>query len=230
MSRTSLSTARKIKKSTCSNDFSTVDVENFEPPQQSSTPAKTNSRKSKRILKDNTSLNISVINKQDQDKKVDIETDDQRWKSLLLPVIEENYEYDRVPELFCSDPEDDKAEDFSKTENKTITVINDSDDKWTTFSDVSADKSGPNATDILAEIDADVQVRFEKPSRRSYPGRKRSNISLFEDEEKEEVEVKVTKKDKKSKQKKKIDPQEEAFIQSINDHFNDVESFSLIVE
>lgn len=230
MSRTSVSIAQKMKNSTCPNDFSIVDAENFEPPQQSSTPAKTNSRKSKRILKDNTNLNISVIGKQDQDKKVDVETDDQQYKSLLPSVIEENYEYDRVPELFCSDPEDDKIEDFSKFENKTVTVINDSDDKWTTFSDVSEDKSAPNATDILAEIDADVQVRFEKPSRRSYPGRKRSNISLFEDKEEEEVEVKVPKKDKKSKQKKKINPQEEAFIQSINDHFNDVESFSLIVE
>lgn len=229
MSRTS---SRKIKKSTCHNDFSIVDTENFEPPQQSSTPAKTNSRKSKSALRDNTSLNISIINKTNQDKKVDIETDDQHYKHILPPVIEENFKHNRVPELFCSDPEDDEAEeDVSKIKNNTVSVINDSDDKWTTFSDVSENKSSLNATDILAEIDADVQVRFKKQPRRSYPGRKRSNKSMFEDENEEEVvEVKVTKKEKKSKQQKKIDPQEEAFIQSINDHFNDVESFSLIVE
>lgn len=220
------------KKSTCLNDFSIEDAENFEPPQQSSTPAKIKTRNSVRILKDNNSLNISIIKNQNKTTNLDLKFE-QPYKSIL-PVIEESYKYNRVPELFCSDPEEeieDVEEEETTKNEKSVTMINDSDDKWTTFSDVSEDKSGTNVSDLLAEIDADIQVRFEKPPRRSYPGRKRNNKSLFEDEkEKEEVEFKVAKKDKKSKQKKKANPQEEAFIQSINEHFNDVETFSLIVE
>lgn len=226
MSRTTkknTSMARK-KKTTFLNEFSIADAENFEPPQQSSTPSKNNIRKSKRILKDNNSLNISIINKQYQITKEDENVDSQQLKPIV-PVVEENFKYDRVPELFC-DPE----EECAVIENTTS--VNDSDDKWTTFSDVSDDKNHTNVSDLLAEIEADIEVRFDKPPRRSYPGRKRNNKSLYEDEnkeEKEEIEVKTTKKDRKPKQKK-IDPQEEAFIQSINEHFNDVETFSLAVE
>lgn len=212
------------KKSTFLTDLSIADAENFEPPQQSSTPSKNIIRKSKRILKDNNSLNISIINKQDQIKKKDGKIDSQQLKPIV-PVVEENFKYDRVPELFC-DPEEES------TEIDNTTVANDSDDKWTTFSDISEDKNQTNVSDLLAEIEADIEVRFEKPPRRSYPGRKRNNKSLYENEdkeEKEEVEVKAIKKDRKPKQKK-IDPQEEAFIQSINEHFNDVETFSLAVE
>lgn len=219
------------KKSTQPNDFSIEDAENFEPPQQSSTPAKTKTWNSNRILKDNNSLNISIIKNQNVTTNVDSKFD-HTYKSIL-PVIEESYKYNRVPELFCSDPEeeiDDIEEEESIKSEKNLTVINDSDDKWTTLSDVSKDKSDTNVSDLLAEIDADIQVRFEKPPRRSYPGRKRNNKSLFEDEEEKEVEFKVATKNKKPKQKKKINPQEEAFIQSINEHFNDVETFSLIVE
>lgn len=231
MSRTAKDTSIvSKKKSACLNEFSIADAENFEPPQLSSTPSKRISyrKNSKRILKDNNSLNVSVINKQSQKKKQDnIEKDVEPCK-LILPVIEENYKYEHVPELFCSDPEDESIE----TENITDTTNNESDDKWTTLSsDVSCDKNNTDISDLLAEIDADIEVRFEKPPRRSYPGRKRNNKSLYEDEEeKEETEVKTTKKDKKPKQKKKIDPQEEAFIESINDHFNDVETFNLAVE
>lgn len=224
MSRTSKDTSMVLKKkSVLLSDFSITDAENFEPPQQSSTPSKINKSTSKRILKDNNSLNISVIKKRDKSKKVNREVDNQQYKPTL-PVIVENYKYDRAPELFYSDPEDE----ITETE---ISVTNNSDDKWMTLSNVSEDKNSTNVSDILAEIDADIEVRFEKPPRRSYPGRKRNNKSMFEDEEEnEEVEVKVIKKDKKPKQKKKINPQEEAFIQSINEHFNDVETFSLVVE
>lgn len=227
MSRTikeNMSLVRK-KKSTCLNNVSIMDAENFEPPQQSSTPSKFIKRNSKRILRDNNSLNISEIKKQYINENVNVEIDNQKFK-LTLPVIEENY--DRVPELFCSDPEDESID----AENMIVaTGINESDDKWTTFSDVSENKSSTNISDLLAEIDAEIEVRFEKQPRRSYPGRKRSNKSLFEDEEeKEEINVKATKKERKPKQQKRIDPQEEAFIQSINEHFNDVESFSLAIE
>lgn len=226
MSRTAkdISMAHK-KKSTRLSKFSIGDAENFEPPQQSSTPSKLHKKNSKRILKDNNSLNISVINKHDQDKTITTEIDYQQYKPIL-PVIIENVKYDRVPELFYSDPEDEPTE----TENLTVTTTNDSDDKWTTFSDFSEDKSCTNVTDLLAEIEADIDVRFKKPPRRSYPGRKRNNISLYEDtEEKEEIDIQTTKKFKKHKQKKK-DPQEEAFVQSMNEHFIDIESFCLTVE
>jgi len=221
MSRTAKDTSMvRKKKSDHFNDFSITDIENFEPPQQSSTPSKINKNTSKRILKDNNSLNISVIKKKDKSKKVDIKVDNQQYKPTL-PIIEENYIYDKIPELFYSDPEDETK----------ISVTNNSDDKWMTLSDGSEAKSCTDVSDLLAEIDADIEVRFEKPPRRSYPGKKRNNKSMFEDEEEnEEVEVKVTKKNKKTKQKKKIDPQEEAFIQSINEHFNDIETFNLVVE
>lgn len=213
------------KKSNRRCKLSIGDEENFEPPIQSSTPSKMSKKNSKRILKDNNSLNISVINKHYQNKTINVtETDCQQYKPLL-PVIEENIKYGRVPELFYSDPEDEPTE----TENETATTTNDSDDKWTTFSDVSEDRSCSNVTDLLAEIEADVDIRFKKPPRRSYPGRKRNNISLFEDKEEEEIDVQIQKKCKKHRQKKK-DPQEEAFVQSMNEHFGDIESFNLAVE
>jgi len=218
------SMARK-KKSVRLSKFSIGDAENFEPPQQSSTPSKLYKNNSKRILKDNNSLNISVINKEDKNKTINKEFDCQQFKPIL-PVVEENINYGRIPELFHSDPEDEPT----VTENLTVTTTNDSDDKWTTFSDVSEDKSCANVTDLLAEIEADIDVRFKKPPRRSYPGKKRNNKSLYEDkEEEEEADIKITKKYRKHKQKKK-DPQEEAFVQSMNEHFTDIESFSLAVE
>lgn len=220
-----LSIAMEKKKSNRRCKLSIGDEENFEPPIQSSTPSKMSKKNSKRILKDNNSLNISVINKHYQNKTINVtETDCQQYKPIL-PVIEENIKYGRVPELFYSDPEDEPTE----TENETATTTNDSDDKWTTFSDVSEDRSCSNVTDLLAEIEADVDIRFKKPPRRSYPGRKRNNISLFEDKEEEEIDVQIQKKCKKHRQKKK-DPQEEAFVQSMNEHFGDIESFNLAVE
>lgn len=228
MSRTSKNTSMaRRNKSSCLNDLSIIDAENFEPPQISSTPSKTIKKNSKRILKDNNSLNISVINnKHEYSKNEDVEIDNQIYKPIST-VVEETYKYDRVPELFYSDPEDESF----VSENINATMLNDSDDKWTTLSDVSEDKSCNNVSDLLAEIDAEIGVRFEKPPRKSYPGSKRKNQSLYEnEEEKEEAEMKITKKDKKPKQKKKMDPQEEAFIQSINEHFNDVETFNLAVE
>ncbi|XP_022165101.1 uncharacterized protein LOC111030076 [Myzus persicae] len=220
-----LSIAMEKKKSNRRCKLSIGDEENFEPPIQSSTPSKMSKKHSKRILKDNNSLNISVINKHYQNKTINVtETDCQQYKPIL-PVIEENIKYGRVPELFYSDPEDEPTE----TENETATTTNDSDDKWTTFSDVSEDRSCSNVTDLLAEIEADVDIRFKKPPRRSYPGRKRNNISLFEDKEEEEIDVQIQKKCKKHRQKKK-DPQEEAFVQSMNEHFGDIESFNLAVE
>ncbi|XP_025411387.1 uncharacterized protein LOC112684219 [Sipha flava] len=226
MGRTMRNKSMSYKKKSLVNDLSIIDAENFEPPQLSSTPAKTIKRNSNRILKDNNSLNISVIKKQDQTIKVDTEIEKQLYKPNL-PIIEEDYNYNRVPELFCSDPE----EESTTNENTGVSVTNDSDDKWTTLSDTSENKSYSNVSDLLAEIDADVEPRFDKVARRSYPGRKRSNKSLYDDDEEEEknIEVKVVKKDRKPKQKK-IDPQEEALIQSINEHFNDVETFSLVVE
>ncbi|CAI6347678.1 unnamed protein product [Macrosiphum euphorbiae] len=217
-----LSSANK-KKPNRRYKMSIGDEENFEPPIQSSTPSKILSKKnSKRILKDNNSLNISAINKDDQNK-TNIET---YCHKPILPVIEENVKYGRVAELFCSDPEDEPTE----KENLTVTTTNDSDDKWTTFSDISEDQSCSNVTDLLAEIEADVDIRFKKPPRRSYPGRKRTNKSLFEEkEEEEEIDVQIKKKCRKHKQKKK-DPQEEAFVQTMNEHFGDIESFSLAVE
>lgn len=198
------------------------DEENFEPPIQSSTPSKMSKKNSKRILKDNNSLNISVINKDDRNKTINVET---YCHKPILPVIEENVKHGRIAELFCSDPEDEPTE----TQNLTVTTTNDSDDKWTTFSDISEDQSCSNVTDLLAEIEADVDIRFKKPPRRSYPGRKRINKSLFEEKEEEEMDVQIKKKCRKHKQKKK-DPQEEAFVQSMNEHFGDIESFSLAVE
>jgi len=225
MSRTSKDTSMAHKKKSTLKNLSIADAENFEPPQQSSTPSKHYKKNTKRILKDNNSLNISVINKQDQNKTIDTEIDCQQFKPIL-PVIEENLKCGRVPELFYSDPEDEPT----MNENITVTTSNESDDKWTTISDVSEDRSCNNVTDLLAEIEADIEVRFKKPPRRSYPGRKRNNKSLFEDkEEEEEINTKITKKCRKHKQKKK-DLQEEAFIQSMNEHFIDIESFSLAVE
>lgn len=228
MRRTEKNKSMNCKKKSFLNELSIVDGENFEPPQLSSTPAKTIKRNSKRILKDNNSLNISVIKKQDQRTKVDTEIIEKQLNKPVLPIIKENFNYNRVPELFCSDPEEEES---ITNENIGVSITNDSDDKWTTLSDTSENKSCTNVSDLLAEIDADVKVRFNKPPRRSYPGRKRSNKSLYDDveEDKEDVELKVLKKDKKPKQKK-IDPQEEALIQSINEHFNDVETFSLAVE
>lgn len=227
MSRTSKNKSIvRTKKSSCLNDLSIIDAENFEPPQISSTPSKTIKRNSKRILRDNNSLNISVINKHEYSKNENVKIDNQIYKPIL-PVVEETYKYDRAPELFYSDPE----EESSMSENTIAIMTNDSDDKWTTLSDVSEDRCGTNVSDLLAEIDAEIGVRFEKPPRKSYPGSKRKSQKLYENEdEKEETKVKITKKDKKLKPKKKIDPQEEAFIQSINEHFNDVETFNLAVE
>ncbi|XP_060878877.1 uncharacterized protein LOC132951170 [Metopolophium dirhodum] len=216
-----LSSARK-KKPNRRYKLSIGDEENFEPPIQSSTPSKMSKKNSKRILKDNNSLNISVINKDDRNKTINVET---YCHKPILPVIEENAKYGRIAELFCSDPEDEPTE----TQNLTVTTTNDSDDKWTTFSDISEDQSCSNVTDLLAEIEADVDIRFKKPPRRSYPGRKRINKSLFEEKEEEEIDVQIKKKCRKHKQKKK-DPQEEAFVQSMNEHFGDIESFSLAVE
>jgi len=229
MRRTAKNTSMtRKKKSDRLSNLSIGDAENFEPPIQSSTPSKHYKINSKRILKDNNSLNISVINKENKNKKINTEFDCQQFKSIL-PVIEENVNYGRVPELFHSDPEDEPT----VIENLTVatTTINDSDDKWTTFSDVSEDRSCNNVTDLLAEIEADIDVRFKKPPRRSYPGKKRNNKSLYEDkEEEEEEDKKITKKYRKHKQKKKDDPLEEAFVQSMNEHFTDIESFSLAVE
>ncbi|VVC38258.1 Hypothetical protein CINCED_3A011459 [Cinara cedri] len=214
------------KKSCYFNDFSIVDAENFEPPQLSSTPFKNIKKNSKKILKDNYSLNINVIDKENQNNKSNIEIEKLPYKHKIS-VIEENYKHNQVPELFYSDPEESLEIDG----NINDTIINDSADKWTTLTDISVDKTCTNISDLLAEIDAKLEVRFEKPPRRSYPGKKRNNKSLFEDkEEKKEVEVQLTKKYKKPKQKKKIDPQEEAFITSINEHFIDVETFNLVVE
>lgn len=231
MSRTAKNSLMACKKkSTILNDLSIMEAENFEPPQQSSTPTKIIRKNRNRILKDNNSLNISIINKQDQNKNEDTKIDNELCK-YVLPVIDENLKSNRVPELFYSDPEEDKEDESAITENITVSVTNNSDDKWTTLSDASEGQSCTNVSDLIAEIEADVRDRFEKPPKRSYPGRKRSNKSMFEDEkENGEIELKVTKKNKKPKQKKKVDEQEEAFIQSINEHFNDVETFSLIVE
>lgn len=233
MSRTAKDTSMvRKKKLSVLNDLSIMDAENFEPPQQSSTPSKMIKMNPKRILRNNNSLNISIVNKRDQNKKVHTEEIDNEQYKPTLSIIKENYKCIRVPELFYSDPEEENDENSAISENTTYSVANKSDDKWTTLSDASEDQNCTNVSDIIAEIEADLEVRFEKQPRRSYPGRKRSNKSMFEDEkENDEVEVKVTKNDKKKpKQKKKVDPQEEALIKSINEHFNDVESFSLIVE
>ncbi|VVC24847.1 Hypothetical protein CINCED_3A018600 [Cinara cedri] len=230
MSRTAKdkSMTRK-KKLAYINDISILDAENFEPPQLSSTPWKS-IKNSKRILKDNNSLNISVIsNKQDQNKKLDVKIDKQHTSKIA--VIKENYKHNRSPKLFYSDPEEEFTEIDDNITNISTTIINDSDDKWTTLTDESESKNCTNISDLLAEIDADVELRFDKPPRRSYPGKKRSNKSMFEDkEETKEIDIKIAKKCRKPKQKKKIDPQEEAFIMSINEHFNDVETFNLAVE
>lgn len=227
MSRTLNDTSMAYKKkSGCFNDFSIVDAENFEPPQLSSTPSKSIKKISKRILKDSNTSNISVINKKNKNNKSDIKIDKLKYKPKI-PEIEENYKHNRVPELFYSDPEDS----LEVSENINDTILNDSDDKWTTLTNISGDKNCTNISDLLAEIDAEIEVRFDKPPRRSYPGRKRNSKSLFEDkEEKEELEIKLTKKYRKPNQKKKIDPQEEAFITSINEHFNNVQTFNLAVE
>lgn len=228
MSRTVKEFSMNYKNKSCLNNVSIMDAENFEHPQQSSTPSKTIRKSSRRILRDNNSLNISVINKHDENNKIDVEIDNQKCKHTL-PAIEENYnKYNRVPELFYSDPEEESID----TNNiSVVTGIHDSDDKWMTFSDISENQNSTDISNLLAEIDADVKVRFNKPPRRSYPGRKRSNKSLFVDEEEnEEMKVKISKKEKKPKQKIIIDPEEEAYIKSINEHFNDIESFSLAVE
>ncbi|KAF0767821.1 Uncharacterized protein FWK35_00006733 [Aphis craccivora] len=109
-------------------------------------------------------------------------------KRILKDNNKENINDVRGPELFHSDLEDEPT----VTENLTVatTTINDSrddsDDKWTTFSDVSEDRSCNIVTDLLTEID----VRFKKPPRRSYAGKKRNNKSLYEDKEEEEEEHK----------------------------------------
>ncbi|XP_050443571.1 uncharacterized protein LOC126847408 [Adelges cooleyi] len=218
MSRTDI---RKKKYSGGQSNYSIMDTENFEPPQQASTPAKSLRRSSRKALQplNDSILNISAIKKQDSEES-------KPYK--MLAVINESYEYNRMPELFCSDPEDETVD----TENVSVATTNDSDDKWTTLSDAS-ENNCTNITDIMAEIDADVMVRFEKAPRRSYPGRKRNNKSLYENyeenEEEENIQAKAVKKDKKPKNKKK-DPQEEEFIRSINEHFNEVENFGLAVE
>lgn len=214
------------KKSSLLNYVSIANLENFEPPQMSSTPAKIGINNSKRILKDNNRLNISVIRKKIQRKSRNRQIDNKQLKSIL-PIEEDNLKYDLVPELFY-DPEESL-----KIYNTTI--INDSDDKWTTFSSVSEDKSLINDSDLIAEIGTDVEVRFEKPPKRSYLGRKRNNSSLYdlngsEEKENEGMEPKIAKKDKKPKLKENIGPQEEALILSLNEHFNDVESFNLTIE
>lgn len=217
--------AHKIKS--FRSNVSVLDAENVGPPQlMTSTPWKSIKKKSKRILKDKNSWNISVINyEQDQNQKQEGEVYN-RQRTLTVPVIEANYNYNLAPELFVSDPEEDPTEIDSDISS---TIINDSDGKWTTLTDVSEDCT--NISDLLAEIDTDVELRFEKQPRRSYPGKKRNNTSMFiDEEEKENVEVKIAKKCRKPKQKKNIDPIEETFIMSINEHFNDVETFNLIVE
>lgn len=204
-----------------------MDAENVGPPRlMASTPWKPIKKNSKRILKDKNNWNISVINyEQDQNQNPDRDIYYNRQRTLAVPVIEENYNFNRAPELFVSDPEDDPTEivyDISET------IINDSDDKWTTITDVSEDCT--NVSDLLAEIDADVELRLEKQPRRSYPGRKRNNTSMFMDgEEEEKAEVKMAKKCRKPKKNNRIDPLEETFIMSINEHFNDVETFNLTV-
>lgn len=199
---------------------SIVDTDNFEPPQLSSTPSKI-MYNSKRIFKNSNMLNISKIYKKDHEKKGDRETVNQKLKSMS-PIIKNNIKYNRIPELFSDPLESIKTDNIS---------INDSDDKWITFSDVSEDKSNSNISDLLTDIEE--KSNFEKPPRRSYLGRKRNNTSLYLDEnekENEEIEIKMEKRVKKSKQIKYTDPQDEALIQSMNEHFNDVESFNLTVE
>lgn len=51
----------------------------------------------KRILEDNNSLNISVINKDDQNKTINVET---HCHKPILSVVKENVEYGRIAELF----------------------------------------------------------------------------------------------------------------------------------
>ncbi|XP_050522971.1 uncharacterized protein LOC126895292 [Daktulosphaira vitifoliae] len=226
MSRTNNSgLKKKIDKL---KEFSIAD-ENFEPPQQASTPAKyvrRSSRKALRTLENSNILNISAIRTQEEKKPILVE----KPLKPSLEVINEDYEFKHVPELFCSDPENEEESEI--TEEFTLTKTNESDDKWTTMNSDASDYNFTNITDIMAEIDADIVVRFEKAPRRSYPGRKRNNKSLYEDENENDQQIllKTDKKEKRTKQKKKVDPQEEAFIRSINEHFNDVETFSLTVE
>jgi len=205
-------------KSTCLNNLSIADAENFESPQKSSTPFKVNKNNPQNILKDNHNLNISVINKQDQlIQKTDVDIYNQQ-------KLSENY--NGLPELFHNDSDEDSTE----TENKTASVLNDSHN-WMTLSDISVDKNGSNISNLFSEIDVDIQVKFEKPPRQSYPGKKRNNKSMFENEEENEnSEVKIIKKYKKPKLKKNINTHEDILIQSINEHFSDVESFNLSVE
>lgn len=211
------------------SNISNVDAENVEPLQLfASTPWKSTKKKTKRILRDDNSWNISVINnKQDQNKKVGVDIYNQRH-TPTIPIVEDNYKHNQTSVLFYSDPEDESSE---IVHNTCATVINDFDDKWTTLTNVSEDKNCTNISELLDEIEEDVEPKFDKPPRRSYPGRKRNNKSMFEDEEKvDEVDVKIAKKCRKRKQKNKIDPNEEVFIMSINEHFNDVETFNLSVE
>lgn len=212
-------TAKKLlvgKKKSYFNNLSIVDTENFEPPQLSSTPAKINNRVDKGILKNSNSWNISIINKEDKKKYLDTKFDDQSCEPSLL-VLKGNNSNNYQPELFNSD-----------SEEKSIETGNISDyesDKWITISNYSENNS--NISDIFTEIDDGIEVRFEKPPRRSYPGRKRINESLYkDDEDEEEMEPEVI----KPKRKKKVDPKEDIFIHSTNEHFSLVESFELIVE
>lgn len=199
------------------------DTENFEPPQQSSTPSKINLKHSKNILKDKI-LNISLIDKQDQKKDVGVNHENK----LCKPILDKNDEHDRVPELFYSDPEEEYSKTI-ETDNTTVD-INNSDDNWKTISDYSVDENCTNDSCLFPNINANTVSRFDKPPRHSYRGRKRSSISLFEDAGKDdEIEIKTT-KCKKPKKIKHISLQEQAFIQSINDHFSDIESFSLTFE
>lgn len=208
-------------KLTFLNDLSIVDTEHFEPPQLSSTPSKI-IYNPKRIFKNNNRLNSSIINKKNHKKKEGREIDNQQLKSML-PIIENNFKCNQIPELFS---------DLNESlETNDTTTINDSNDKWITFSDVSEDKNNSNISGLLAEIE--VESSFEKPPRRSYLGRKRNNTSLYQNEnekENDETEISIEKRDRKHKRRKYTDPQDEALIHSMNEHFNDVESFSLIVE
>lgn len=221
MSRSAKDTSMVHDTSLIFLNESIVDTEHFEPPQLSSTPSKI-IYNSKRIFKNSNISNISIINKKDHEKKGGREIVDQQLKSMS-PIIKNNLKYNQIPELF-SDPIESLVTD-------NISIVNDSDDKWITFSDVSEYKSYSNISGVLADIE--VESRFEKPPRRSYLGRKRNNTSLDQDEnekENEETEIKMEKRIKKNKQIKFTDPQDEALIQSMNEHFNDVESFNLTVE
>lgn len=229
----SKNTPSSSKKKSGFNNLLTMDSENFDLPQHSSTPINI-TKNSRKILREDNSLNTTgLLNKQKKTPrtlylktKKNIENwfeDDTKTKELkqekeicpkqksIIFSVSENVDKTPLRPFFVKkrgvrlfeDPEEQKTE---------IKVCSTEDQIFkkeiqTNIEDVSPIHS--------------VSLHFNEKPIKSYSGRKKSIKRLFEyTEDKKAVEVNFTKKDEKFKPEKQINPKKKSIIHSLSEHFD----------